>query len=132
MSRQDKIGPETLLPLDKFATLLRCHPRTILRKITGERNAHPYWTEGFNPAYSIEYISRKFHVKPDRLIAVINGADKLLKGAEAAAMLKLDKPCFVKRQYPKLIKEGGVVLFSRHDITNWHVEHWVRDRKVRA
>lgn len=100
--------------LNKMATLLGCHPRTVLRAITGEKN--PSWSESYNPEFDIADIAKAYHCNKEFLEAALRGEDKLLNPSDAAKKLKVTERCLRYRPIEPLIRRGGVVRYLKTTI----------------
>jgi hypothetical protein len=67
-------------------------------------------------------------IKPDRMIQLLNGKDRIVTRPEALKLLNVPVPStFWKRRYPALIRRPRLTRYSYHDIMNYHIERWVRD-----
>lgn len=113
--------------LNKVAAVLKVHPRTVLRAITGDVNA--YWAEGHNPDVDLEEVCIAFDMDTKVLRRCLRNSDTLLTPQEAASkILKIPLRTFRHRKYPKAGSRGQIfVRYSQHEILNYHLKYHTAD-----
>lgn len=97
--------------LDDIAHVLKVHPRTVLRALTG--NPNEYWYDGHNPRLEIYKVARAFKCKAVSIVQALEGREEFLKPEEAAAALDLLPRTFRYRGYTPTIRVGRVVRYAR-------------------
>lgn len=111
--------------LSAIAAAMQVHPRTVLRAVSGDKNA--YWAEGYDPEVSVAEVALAFGADERILHWTLQGKDKLLKPIEAAQRFGIQPRTFRYRGYPAAVRLGGVVRYSRYEIANYDAQHFATD-----
>lgn len=111
--------------LIKASKILNCHPRTILRALTGKAN--PYWIPEHNVELNVQKIANAFNADGNKMFHLFNGLAIILKPEEAAKVLGIASRTFREHAYQKFINHGGVVRFLRHDLELEHIARFVKE-----
>ena len=104
------------LELNELADLLKVHPRTILRHITGEAN--PYWTDDHNPEIDLDVVALVFDCDVNFLKSVLDGKNKMLTQKEGARFLDIPVRKFRYRKYKTVLRAGTIVRYSQYHLAN--------------
>jgi len=101
------------------ASMLKVHPRTILRGVSDSGN--PTYTPGDEHSKYVSAESvRQAYAVPSRVWSrVIHGSDELLTRHEICEEFNINGNLFKKRRYPCHARRGKVLRYSRK---NW-IEH---------
>jgi hypothetical protein len=110
---------ESKLKLDEAAKVIGCHPRTVLRAMTGEPN--PYWAEGHNPELSVETLAEAFDCGLAVMKRCVDGRDEFLRPERACELLKVIPRTFRYRRYVPAIRKNRTVRYSELQIKK---EQW--------
>jgi len=117
----------TKILLNELADVLKVHPRTVLRALSGKENT--YWASDHNPSIEVVDVALAYDIELDVLQRVLKGRDHLLTSPEAAAHISFiqDKNVplrtFRYRKYPTAIRTTGVVRYSKLAIGEYHAVH---------
>lgn len=116
-------------PLTDVAAMLRLHPATVLRTITG--NPAASWS---NPLVQFSDVTRTYGIPGRKIRQCLSGDDSLITAQEAAAILgvtvavvrnRMDRGEIVPAI--KLCRQGSTLRFSRR-----HIEALAREKGVAA
>jgi ABC-type taurine transport system substrate-binding protein len=88
---------ETKVPIKKYAEVIGCHVKTVLRAVSGED--HPSdWAPDDEP---VNKVARAFGMRPSTMIDVLKGKVKLITTEDAATMLEVSI-----RRFHQMREEG--------------------------
>ena len=110
------------LKLEKAAEVINCHPRTILRAMTGEPN--PYWAEGHNPEVSLQELAQAFGCKLSVMKRCLENRDEFLKPMKACELLRVVPRTFRYRRYVPAIRKNRIVRYSELDLKKEQREYF--------
>lgn len=110
--------------LGYVAAVLRVHPRTLLRHVTGEVN--PYWVPGYEDEVTVDpdRVARALLVSPRVLREALEGRGRLLTTEEMALVLDVPRRTFEYRGYPATIRRPGLVRYHEPQVQRYHHKHW--------
>lgn len=112
--------------LSEIAKALAVHPRTVLRAVL--RCDNPYWTEDFDPHVDMIDVALSFAANPHVLTRVMDNKDELFTPAQALKFLEdtygdhIVERTLRNRDYPKAVKLGRIVRYSRIELSAYHFE----------
>ena len=114
---------ENTIELNEVANILKIHPRTVLRALSNEVNT--YWAIGYTENIDIDDISDVFGFDPVYIRRAKKKRDEFFKPTEAADFIDVPSRTFRYRKYPALIRRGGIVRYSRKDVTTYHINTYL-------
>lgn len=123
MSRKNPYEDQSthLVYLDHIADAFDCHPRTVLRAVTG--NPTEYWTPAHNPRLRVTLICDTFQLSKGMFFNLLVGKEKVVPPAEAADYLEISVRTLRKRaDYIPVIIGKGFLRFAMSDLKAWYAE----------
>jgi len=107
-----------MIALNRVATTLGLHPRTILRAVLGAAN--PYWTKDYNPMLTHKSVLEAFGCTRKQFDSLLNGEDLLMTPAEACELLRISKRALRYRRaegvITPVVARGSVVYYTREHL----------------
>lgn len=100
--------------LNAVAAAMQVHPRTVLRRVTGEMNT--YWGPGYNPDVSLSKVAEAYGVEEQVLQDALDYVDVILTPNEAADLVGRSVRALRRSPhlYPPAVKTAGVVRYSQN------------------
>lgn len=110
--------------LEEFASLLRVHPRTVVRHLTGDLN--PPWDRAFSSRELISLcdLAVAFDAPIYLLERVVDGKDQIMTTKELAKYLDLPIETLKSREYPMITRGHRMARYSLHEATQVHVDYY--------
>ncbi len=110
----------TLAYLEDVAMVFDCHPRTILRAITG--NPTEYWAPSHNPRLQLRDVTRTFSLKRAQLVALLTRDDTAIRPTEASEILGISARTLRSKRddWRPFIVGQGFIRYSKANIDAWH------------
>ncbi len=114
----------TVCTLRKAAEALRVHPRTVMRRLTGDLQVRRSQSWGHADVYrvSVEQVAIVFDMDIRVLERTLAGRDELMTVREIAEYLRVPVGTFMYRQYPVAVYSHRLVRHSRRDTALAHAE----------
>lgn len=115
------------LYLGRLAEILKVHPRTILRALTGEEN--PPYNEGETEEMVLDEdeVCRKLKIPTKVWKRVKSGKDSFLKRKEVLDLHEISTSTFKRRQYPIAAHFQRCCRYSEVDVNRHRVIHHGHD-----
>jgi hypothetical protein len=107
--------------LSEYSEVLKVHPRTVLRHLSGQPN--PYWVPGYDATFPIEEVAEAFEVRPKTLLKVLRNRDSFLTQKEAVEFTGLKRSAFQKRPYEAEIKLSKIVRYLYSRLVDQHMRY---------
>jgi len=115
------------LCLGRLAEILKVHPRTILRALTGEEN--PSYNEGETEEMVLDEseVCQKLQIPPKVWKRVKGNKDSFLKRKEVIDLHEISTSTFKRRQYPIAAHFQRCCRYSEVDVNRHRVLNYGQD-----
>lgn len=115
----------TNISLNKAAELLKAHPRTVLRALTGEEN--PYWAKDEDQEVDEDKLCRALSIEKKVWNNVKSNRDAFLTRDEVMKAHEIGRTTFKRRGYPVAAKMNRLRRYSEVEVNNYRITHYGRD-----
>ncbi len=114
------------IPVHVFADVIKVHPRTVLRQLTGKANAT--YSRKQNPMYAIGTLARAFGATVEDIeFAVATAGKHTIDTKKACALLGISRPTLIARNYPYLARGDFWIRFCKPELEKFHAANFASD-----